>query len=340
LGIISNDEGKMPANLTPEYFEVERKLKTAKTPQEKISIYEELLSVIPKHKGTEKLQALFKTKIAKLKDEMQRKPSTARHGPTFHIEKSGAGQVVVIGPPNAGKSALIQALTGAELEVADYPFTTRIPAPFMMAFENIQVQLIDTPPITVEYMETWLPEIIKASDAVLLVADLVNSDSAGALEGIFLKLKERKVELVSKAADIPPEKFPFLKRTLLVANKNDSSHAAENLEEFKILFGGQFAVASVSALTGDGIENFRKEIFSLLSIVRVYSKVPGKKAEYEAPFTLKKGSKVLDMARAVHKDFALKLNYARVWSKGGSIDGRRVTRDHVLEDEDVVELHL
>jgi hypothetical protein len=329
----------MPANLTPEYFEVERKLKTAKTPQEKISIYEELLSVIPKHKGTEKLQALFKTKIAKLKDEMRRRPSTARHGSTSHIEKSGSGQIIVIGPPNAGKSALIKTLTGAEVEVADYPYTTRIPAPFMMAYKNIQIQLIDTPPITAEYMETWLPEIIKASDAVLLITDLINSDSASALEGILLKLKERKVELVSKAADITPEKFPFFKRTLLVANKNDSSHAELNLEEFKILFSGQFDVVSVSALTGDGIENFRKEIFSLLNIVRVYSKVPGKKAEYEAPFTLKKGSTVLDMARAVHKDFAQKLNYARIWGKGG-FEGQRVTRDHILEDEDVVELHI
>jgi len=329
----------MPANLPPQYLEVERKLKTAKTALEKIAIYEELLAMIPKHKGTEKLQALMKTKVAKLKEEMQRQPAVARRGPSFHIEKSGAGQVIVVGPPNAGKSYLIKALTGVEVEVGDYPFTTRFPAPFMMPYENIRIQLIDTPPITPDYLETWLPEIIKVSDGVLFVADLADPDCSATSEGVISRLREKKIELVPEHHPVPPEKFPFLKKTLLVANKNDAPSAAENIEELRVFFGASLKVLPVSAKAGDGIGELRKGVFDLLQIVRVYSKVPGRKADLRDPFALKMGSTVLDMARAVHKDFVLNYNFARIWNENG-FEGQRVTRDHVLQDGDIVELHI
>jgi ribosome-interacting GTPase 1 len=141
MGVLT--EEKMPANLPPQYFETEKKLKTAKTPQEKIAVLEELLAIVPKHKGTEKLQALLKTKIAKFKNLATKRPAMAKHGPTFHIDKAGAGQIILVGKPNAGKSMLIRALTNATPEVADYPFTTHTPSPAMMRYEKIQIQLID-----------------------------------------------------------------------------------------------------------------------------------------------------------------------------------------------------
>jgi small GTP-binding protein len=329
----------MPANLPPEYFEVEKSLRQAKTAEEKIAIMEKLLSIIPKHKGTEKLIALYRTKIAKLKEEIERRPA-ARKGQLFRIEKSGAGQVIVIGSANAGKSALIRALTGVEVEVADFPFTTRTAAPYMMPFENIKIQLIDTPPITADYLESWLAEMIKMAEAVLLVVDLSSLEAASGLEIIINRLKERKVELVPVQTSIPSEKFPFLKRTLLVFNKIDAPEAPKVLEEINLLFETNLDQITVSALTHEGLDELKLKIFELLQIVRVYSKVPGKKPDYDSPFILKKGSTIIDLARQVHKDFAEKLNYARVWSKQGTISGLRVTRDYVLNDEDVVELHL
>ncbi|MCX8159610.1 MAG: 50S ribosome-binding GTPase [Candidatus Saccharicenans sp.] len=329
----------MPANLPPEYFEVERTLRQARTAEEKISIMEKLLSIIPRHKGTEKLVALYRSKIAKLKEEIEQRP-TARRGQLFRIEKSGAGQVIIIGPPNAGKSALIRALTGVEVEVADFPFTTRTAAPYMMPFENIKIQLIDTPPITADFMETWLAEMIKMAEAVLVVLDTSSPDSSAQLEVIFNRLKEKKVELVSGETTVPPDRFPFLKRTLLVLNKSDLSEARAFQEELDILFGKTLDRVPVSAATGDGLETLRRRVFDLLQIVRVYSKVPGKKPDYDSPFILKKGSNIVDLARQVHKDFSEKLNYARVWSKQGTISGLRVTRDYLLNDEDTVELHL
>jgi ribosome-interacting GTPase 1 len=330
----------MPANLPPEYHAIEKELRTARTPQEKIEIYERLIAVIPHHKGTDKLIAMYRAKIAKAREEMQRRPTTAKHAPVFKIERSGAGQVVLAGPPNAGKSLLVKALTRAEPEVADYPFTTRAPAPYMMPFENIQVQLIDTPPVSAEFMETWFPEMVKMADAVLFVADLSDASAASLVDGIMEKLKERKVEFVPADTDIPPERFPLVKRAAVAANKTDSAGAAARLDELAVLLESPIERIPVSALTGRGLEDIRRTVFRLLHAVRVYSKVPGRKADRTSPFTLRKGITVIEMARAVHKDFAEKLAFARVWSRDGRLEGLRVTRDYVLADEDIVELHI
>jgi ribosome-interacting GTPase 1 len=330
----------MPANLTPQYLEAEKKLKTAKTPQEKIEVLEEMLAVIPKHKGTEKLQAQIKTKISKARDEQQKKP-TAKHGPSSIINKQGAGQVLIVGPPNSGKSMLIKSLTGAEPEVGDYPFTTRIPAPYMMKYENIQIQLVDLPPLTPDIMESWQLELIKVADAVLIVVDVSSPDSPSLLETLFAKLKEKRIEFV-RDLDILPEEssFPvFRKKTLLVANKKDLDAGGENLEALKFFFENQLATIPISAAQGEGLEELKKQIFSLLHIIRAYSKAPGRKPDHDEPFVLKRGSRVIDIARAVHKDFAEKLAYARLWREG-QFTGQMVNRDQPLEDEDIVELHI
>lgn len=330
----------MPANLTPQYLEAEKKLKTAKTPQEKIEVLEEMLAVIPKHKGTEKLQAQIKTKIAKFRDEQEKRPS-AKHGPSYIIDKQGAGQVVVVGPPNAGKSMLIKSLTGAEPEVGDYPFTTRIPAPYMMKYENIQIQLVDLPPLTPDIMEGWQLELIKVADAALLVVDISSADSPGLLETLLAKLKEKRILFVrDEEGPADDSAVPmFRKKALLLANKADLDAAGENVEALKFFFENQLAVVPVSAARGDGLIELKKRIFSLLHIIRVYSKAPGRKPDHDEPFVLRKGSRVIDIARAVHKDFAEKLTYARLWREG-QFSGQMVNRDQPLEEEDIVELHI
>jgi ribosome-interacting GTPase 1 len=331
----------MPANLTPQYLEADRKFREAKTTQEKMKALEEMMATIPKHKGTEKMRAMIKTKMAKLKEAAQSKPALARHGPSFHIEKSGAGQVVVIGPPNSGKSKLISALTGAQPEVGDYPYTTHSPAPYMMKFENIKIQLVDTPPVAPEEVETELAELIKTADGVMLVLDLADQETPSVLENLFSKLKEKRLELAAEGSSPPPEAGRFVKKALIVANKCDGPQAEENLAFLQEYFGPGTAFFPASALRGDGLDDLRKKIFLLLDIIRAYSKVPGKKADHNDPFSLKRGTTVIDLARAVHKDFFEKFKYARIWRKGSlSFQGQMINRDFVLEDEDIVELHI
>jgi ribosome-interacting GTPase 1 len=331
----------MPANLTPQYLEADRKFKEAKTIQEKMAALEEMMATIPKHKGTEKMRAMLKTRMAKLKEAAQARPAGTRHGPSFHVEKTGSGQVVVIGPPNSGKSRLIGALTGAQPEVGDYPYTTRAPAPYMMKFENIKIQLVDTPPLAPEEVETELAELIKTADGVLLVLDLADQETASVLENFFVRLKERRVELASDTPAQPAEAGRFVKKTLFIANKCDGPQAEENLSFLREYYGPGCVFFPVSAVRGDGLEDLRKKIFRLLDIIRAYSKVPGKKADFNDPFSLKRGTTAIDLARAVHKDFFEKFKYARIWRQGSlALQGQMVNRDFVLEDGDIVELHI
>jgi hypothetical protein len=325
----------MPANLTPEYLEAERRFKSAKTSEDKIQAIEEMMATIPRHKGTEKMQADLKRRLSKLRAEQARRP-TSRIGIIHRVEKEGAGQVVMVGPPNSGKSLLVRCLTHAMPEVADYPFTTRVPLPGMMPFEDVQIQLVDLPPVHPDFPESWLYQIIRNADAALLVVDLSDPDLLEDLETTLGQVANAKVQLdQSELLQVPGW---LHKRTLLVANKIDASGAAGDFEILRDLYSDRFVLTRVSAETGEGLESLRHAVFELLEVIRVYTKVPGKKLERTAPYVLKRGTRLIDLAGHVHQDFLAQLKYARLWREG-RFEGQMVNRDHVLEDKDVVELH-
>jgi len=324
----------MPANLTPQYLDAERRFKSAKTTEEKMAALEEMQATIPRHKGTEKMQADIKRRMSKLRAEQQRKP-TSRAGLIHRIDKEGAGQVALVGPPNSGKSQLVCSLTRAAPEVADYPFTTRLPLPGMLHFEDIQIQLVDLPPVHPEFAESWLYQIIRNADVSLLVIDLSDPDLLEDLETTLTEVGNAKVQL----SEGPPSALGWVsKRTLLAANKQDRPEARDNLEILRELYGERFRILPISAELGEGLEELRRGVFDLLGIVRVYSKAPGKKADFTAPYVLKRGSHLLDFASHVHKDFATQLKYARVWGHG-RFEGQMINRDYLLQDKDVIELH-
>jgi len=315
----------MPANLPPQYFDAEKRFREAKTPADKIEALEDMLAIMPKHKGTDHLKAELRSRIAKLTQMAGKKLATQRA--SMMIEKEGAAQVVVVGMPNSGKSQLVATVTNASPTVADYPFTTHQATPGMMEFENIQIQLIDTPPITEQAMEWWLPHIIRRADGILIMVDLSDAP-LDRLEIILTELESKKVQIWGNEA-----------KTLIVGNKIDLENARQNYQALRNKYEGQLPVIAVSARDGTGLEELKHKTYQVLNIIRVYTKTPGQKPDLTDPIILERGSTLEDAAAAVHKDFAAKLKFARIWGSGKH-DGVMAKRNHVLEDGDIIELHM
>jgi small GTP-binding protein len=331
----------MAVNLTPQYLEAEAQYKKAQTAEERLECLKRMWALVPKHKASEKLQAELKTKLSDAREDVEReRKSPKKHGGvSYKVPRQGAGQVLIVGAPNAGKSRLLSRLTRAAPEVAPYPFTTREPHAGMMEWEDARVQLVDTPPITADFLEGYVSSMVRAADACVLLLDLGDDDALFAAETVVKRLEEVKAVLVGKPPAANDDPTVQHVKTLLLANKCDLPGAADRLEIVREMFAERFPEIHVlDAETGTGLEEARTAIYRFLNVIRVYSKRPGKPADRESPFTCPAGSTVQQMAELVHRDFADKLKSARVWGTG-VFDGQTVTRDHVLHDKDVVELH-
>jgi len=329
----------VPANLTPQYHDAEERFKASRDPAEKLAALREMIALLPKHKGTEKMLADLRKRLSKLEEEAER---PARGGPGHrveigHVKREGAGQWVLLGPPNGGKSSLLAALTNAHPEVGDYPFTTRAPLPGMMAFEDAQVQLVDTPPVSVDHTEPYLVNLAHNADGLLLVFDVADDDAAESARLLFELLARARVW--PRSRPIPRDAPPFLlpKPVIVLGNKtegDDGTFATLAREAI----GVDLPFFPVSALTGAGLDALREVLFRELRKIRVYGKEPGHKPDMDRPFVLPTGATIHDFALHVHKEIAERLKFARIWGHA-KFDGQQVDRHHVLADKDVVELH-
>lgn len=330
----------MATNLTPQYLEAEAEYKKAQTAEERLACLKKMYTLVPKHKASEKLQADLKTKISETKEEVEReKKNPKKTGVSYKIPKQGAGQVILLGAPNAGKSRLLTRLTRATPEVAPFPFTTREPHAGMMDWEDVRVQLIDTPPITPDYLESYVQSMVRTADAALLLVDVGDDDGPFAVEAVIERLAQTKTMLVGQPPKEETDPGIHHTRTLLVANKIDQPGAEDRLQIVREMLGERFPIHCIAAETSVGLDDLRTAIYRFLNVIRVYSKLPGKPPDMESPFTCPVGSTVVEMAGLVHRDFAEKLKTARIWGSG-VFDGQAVGRDHVLSDKDIVELHL
>jgi small GTP-binding protein len=318
----------MPANLPPEYYEEERRLRQARSLDEKIEIIERMLAIIPHHKGTDKLIGALRAKISKLKEERDRRPKAQRKlDQLYNVKKEGAGQVLLIGFPNSGKSSIVSALSGEYVEVADYPFTTKALEPRMMRYEDIWIQLVDTVALEDESTSIWFGNMVKRADliaCVLGLSETVDLEFELVLEELKRYLKDTEIIKAS---------------TIVVLNKVDLLEYATHLSSFQGRYGAEFEIVPVSAKEEMNIDYLRTAIFKRLRIIRVYSKVPGKKPDLDTPFVLKKGSTVMDFAERIHNEFPKRLKYAKLWRQR-TLNGMMVSREFVLEDKDIVELHV
>jgi len=332
----------VPANLSPEYKAAEAAFRKTRDPRERLECLREMLRVIPKHKGTEHLQADIKARIKDLTEELEGGRKGGGHGgPALVVRPEGAAQLALIGPPNTGKSSLHARLTASEARVAAYPFTTQYPEPGMMAHEDVQLQLVDLPPVAPEHPVPWLAGALQTADAALLVVDLGDPACLDQLQAVQSSLAERRVTLTDHWDPLAAQDDPFAIRlpTLMLANKADEmADARAELQAFLELAALRFPAMAVSAATGFGLGEVGPWLFESLGIVRVYTKAPGHAPDKGRPFTIRRGQTVGDVARLIHKDLERTLKYARVWGRSG-FDGQHVGHEHALADRDVLELH-
>jgi len=326
----------MPANLPPQYFEAEKRFRQAKTVPEKIAALEDMLAIMPKHKGTDHLKADLRRRIAKLTQSADKKSATQRA--SMVIQKEGAAQIVVIGPPNVGKSQLVANLTNASPTVAEYPFTTYAATPGMMEFENIQIQLIDTPPLVANATESWLSVTLIRADALLVMVDLSN-DPLSQMEAVTAQLEDMRIGIGVQRTEEEPNRISRQKKAIIIGNKIDLDEVDQNYTELQELYQDELPVTAISAQKGTGLEELKLKIYQMLNIIRVYTKTPGQQPDLTDPIILDRGSTLGDAAAGVHKDFRAKLKYARLWGSGKH-DGLMVKKEHILVDGDIIELHM
>lgn len=318
----------MPANLTAQYREAEARFKQATTPEEQLKCLQEMLREIPKHKGTEKMQADIKRRIAKLKKQEPSVTSGTTSKPFYQVDREGIGQVVVCGPANAGKSRLVAEFTRASPEVTDYPFATRKPLAGMMEFEDIQIQLVDTPALAAETLEGWQLAQIAAADIALLIFDVNDPQLLDQTDFVLKKFAEKEISWKGSQP-----------RLLVLGNKLDAAQGPANFEAWQELFAELFSAEPFSLEDARHRARLPGKLFKMLDLVRVYTKKPGHSVSRdEAPFVLQRGSTVLDAASAVHRELAERFQFARIWNDH-LYEGQRVERTHPVEDRDVIEIH-
>ncbi len=362
----------MPTNVTPEYKKAKEEFQKARDPAERLACLKEMLRTVPKHKGTDHLQAEIKTRIKQLTEETAGpKKGAVKTGPVHTVRPEGAAQIALVGPPNSGKSTLHDRLTGSHAETGPYPNTTHAPLPGMFAYSDVFFQLVDLPPVSPTYMESWMPNALQPARAALLVVDLSVPGCVEQVSAIKDRLDQKRITLVERwpgtiergdldiageaskpratsgttAGDPTHEEtfelddpFRTYLPTLLVANKSDLEWDRDEISVLEELVGAAYPAIAVSAKTGWGLDRVGPVLFKGLGIVRVYTKAPGHPPDKERPFTVFKGDTIHDVAQLVHRELAFSLKYARVWGSG-KFEGQRVGKDHVVSDGDIVELH-
>ena len=327
----------MPTNLPPEYFDADKRFREATTHHEKVSALEELISTVPKHKGTDKLRADLRRKLSQLREEALKRKRAGK-GDLYTVEKQGAAQVALCGFAYSGKSSILKALTNANPVIADYPMTTLLPLAGMMPFDEIQFQIVDLPPIGNESTDGWVSGILRYTDILLLVLDLSEDPDIQA-ELMIEQLQRWRIPLVKRGERVNEKECINPKPLIITGNKSDLEGTGEGLEKVRERYGSLYPVVGISARMKEGLEDLRRSIFEYSGIIRVYSKEPGKEPDMKTPFTIMKGSTVINLAELIHKDFVKQLKYACIWGSA-RYGGQRVQKNHVLHDKDIVEYHV
>src|SRR5262249_33442653 len=175
-------------------------------PRERLDCLKEMLRTIPRHKGTEHLQADIKSRMRELTEEIGgTHAGPARRHSGHAVRAEGAAQICLVGPPNSGKSTLHAVLTGSKAVVGAFPGTTRESLPGMLQFEDVAFQIVDLPPISRGRMESWMAGLLQTADAVWLVVDLADPECAEHVLAVCAELAQRQITLTNRLPGLSGE---------------------------------------------------------------------------------------------------------------------------------------
>ena len=315
----------MPTNVPPQYHEAEERFRQAGTIQAKVAALQEMLAIMPKHKGTDHLKARLRTRLSRLMAELEgpsRSPGAGLPEP-FSLPKEGGGRATLVGPTNVGKSLLLTKTTGAHSKVGAYALSTQEPVRGMLPYKDIYVQLVDTPPISNPGTQSRLYGLLRNSDVFVVVVDLT-LDPIAQVREVFSELEQWSFRILARGEETAEDNRSLTKPTVLVGNKADLPGSLDQFQELETAFLDRYPVVMASAEEGVGLDELGQEVFLALKVIRVYTKSPREKLEEFVPanpLVLPLGSTVNEAAEQVHKDFARRLKYAVLWGSVGQIRG-------------------
>jgi hypothetical protein len=327
----------MPANLTPEFQKAQKWFRSASTDEEKLDALEEMLRTIPKHKGTDHMQADIKAKISRLRKTSESKKQATSHSDIFYIPPQGAGQVALTGTPNSGKSSILGSLSNAPVKIENYPFSSDAPVPGMVYHQDVAIQMIDTPPVTEDYAPAGLVNTLRNADLIAVVLD-ISADPLDQYEICTNYLDSHRLMQNETAPVLDSQGNNLARPAFIIAAKSDAAPPG-TLQTFTELVETNLDIIKTSTNDQSSLKNLTEKIFNALGIVRVYAKKPGHQPDTKDPFTLKKGSTVQDLATLIHRELGEKLVSARAWGTD-VYDGQNVQKNHQLHDKDIIELHF
>jgi len=326
----------MPANLPPDYYAAEERFRQAKTSEEKIRITEEMLAIMPKHKGTDHLKADLRARISRLEKEgLKKKTGISTYNP-FAVDREDCPQIVLLGAANSGKSALCNRLSTSNSEVAEYPYTTTKPGPGIFRHNHYRCQIVDLPPIISDSMEGWMGDLLRSSDGAMICFDASQESALEEVSSVFKAIDSANVYIYGLQPGHPPL-GTVPKKAFIALTKCDIAHP-EVKDLLMAEFRDKFLIIETSAVGTMDLNVFTNVIAESLQILRIFTKIPGKKADIDEPYIVKRGITVIELAETVHRELADSFRFARVWGKK-VFDGQRMGKEYVLEDEDIVELH-
>jgi small GTP-binding protein len=237
------------------------------------------------------------------------------------IRREGAAQIALVGPPNVGKSSILQALSEIQIKTGDYPFTTTRPIPALTRIGGVLVQLVEIPGLIEGATEgrgggRALLGVLRNADGIVYCcrADAEPMD----LEAV-------RAEVQAAGIDQPG---------FLAATRADEA-APGVLARLRDAFP-DLEIVPVSVLDEASLDAFRAAVWALTGLMRIYLRSDGSVSS--EPLALNPGATVMDVADAVHHSLAETLVGARIWGPSARFDGQRVGRDHTLQDGDVVEI--